>query len=526
MPLGARYSAPCAARASISQDQPTRANSGSVTISGSTSARAKLTQRKVPCQAALPAGSCSSTSRPLPTSVPPDITSAAIAAENGAMRCGAGISLTTSSGRQVAVSRSRAARRNASGGTAGSEFAATRREYGRPPTGRRPTRRGRKPAPVYDFRVVEASSPFLAACRRSQLDERVPVWFMRQAGRSLPEYRTARAGLTMLESCVRPELVAEITLQPVRRYGVDAAILYSDIMVPLYAAGVDLDIVAGTGPVIARPIRAAEDLDQLRDLEPGEVDYVTRAVELAVRELRGLPLIGFAGAPFTLASYLVEGGPSRDYARTKTLMISAPELWERLCVRLADISARFLEVQIAAGVAAVQVFDSWAGALSRSDYERYAAPYSARLLGRVASSGVPRIHFGVGAGELLPAMAEAGADVVGVDWRVPLAEASRRIGDSYAVQGNLDPAYLSAPWPVLVERVRDVITSGAATPGHVFNLGHGVPPDADPDVLARIVDVVHAEGAELRAEARSPGEAGPSLADDTRGIPASRLVGS
>ena len=371
--------------------------------------------------------------------------------------------------------------------------------------------------------MVEASSPFLAACRRSQLDDRVPVWFMRQAGRSLPEYRAVREGLSMLESCVRPELVAEITLQPVRRYGVDAAILYSDIMVPLYAVGVDLDIVAGTGPVIAHPIRAAADLDQLRDLEPADVDYVTKAVEILVGELRGLPLIGFAAAPFTLASYLVEGGPSRDYARTKTLMISEPDLWDRLCVRLADISSRFLELQIAGGAAAIQVFDSWAGALSLTDYQRYAAPHSARLLDRLATTGVPRIHFGVGAGELLTAMAEAGADVVGVDWRVSLAAASGRLGDSYAVQGNLDPAYLSAPWQVLVERVRDVVRSGAAAPGHVFNLGHGVPPDTDPDILARIVEVVQAEGAELRAEARARENTGRSVAEggldvDSRGL--------
>jgi uroporphyrinogen decarboxylase len=374
--------------------------------------------------------------------------------------------------------------------------------------------------------VIEASSPFLAACHRSQQDDRVPVWFMRQAGRSLPEYRAARAGLTMLESCVRPELVAEITLQPVRRYGVDAAILYSDIMVPLYAAGVDLDIVAGTGPVIARPIRTADDLEQVRDLDPADVDYVAKAVELVVAELGGVPLIGFAGAPFTLASYLVEGGPSRDYTRTKTLMLSEPALWHRLCERLADISARFLEVQIAAGASAVQLFDSWAGALSAEDYARYAAPHSARLLARLASTGVPRIHFGVGTGELLPGMAEAGADVVGVDWRVSLAVASGRVGHSYAVQGNLDPAYLAVPWPVLGERVRDVIRSGAAAPGHVFNLGHGVPPDTDPAVLARIVEVVHKEGAELRAEARARAEERRYPAGDARGAPPRQVVGS
>jgi uroporphyrinogen decarboxylase len=328
---------------------------------------------------------------------------------------------------------------------------------------------------------------------------------MRQAGRSLPEYRRARSGLSMLESCAKPELVAEITLQPVRRYGVDAAILYSDIMLPLKAAGVDLDIVPGTGPVMAEPIRTAADVAMLDELTPTDVDYVAEAVRLVVAELRGVPLIGFAGAPFTLASYLVEGGPSREYAKTKTLMVADPALWHELCTRLADISAAFLEVQVRAGAAAVQLFDSWAGSLSALDYARFAQPYSRRLLQRLGSAGAPRIHFGVGTGELLSLMADAGADVVGVDWRLPLGEASGRVGPSYAVQGNLDPALLGAPWPVLADRVREVIRSGAAAPGHIFNLGHGVPPDTDPAVLARIVDLVHAEGAELRAEARAEG---------------------
>lgn len=352
--------------------------------------------------------------------------------------------------------------------------------------------------------MTTSGSSFLAACRRQQHDDRVPVWFMRQAGRSLPEYRRARAGLSMLESCSRPELVAEITLQPVRRYGVDAAILYSDIMLPLKAIGIELEIVSGVGPIIERPIRTNADLARLHDLASGDVGYVHQAVELVVAELKGLPLIGFGGAPFTLASYLVEGGPSRDYAKTKTLMAGEPLLWEKLCNRLADISAAFLEVQIAAGASAVQVFDSWAGSLSRDDYVRSAQPYSQRLLERL-TSGVPRIHFGVGTGELLVSMAEAGADIVGVDWRVSLAEASGRVGEAYAVQGNLDPALLGAPWPVLAERVREVIRSGAAAPGHVFNLGHGVPPDTDPDVLARIVDLVHAEGSALRVEAKAEG---------------------
>jgi len=306
----------------------------------------------------------------------------------------------------------------------------------------------------------------------------------------------------MLESCMRPELVAEITTQPVRRYGVDAAVLYSDIMVPLKAAGVDLNIVSGRGPVIARPVRKPSDLAQLKPLDPERLWYVTEAVELITSQLGDLPLIGFAGAPFTLASYLVEGGPSRDYATTKALMISEPSLWHAMCTRLADLSATFLRTQVAAGAAVVQLFDSWAGSLSAEDYRRYAQPYSARVLQALTETGVPRIHFGVGTSELLVLMGAAGAEVIGVDWRLPLAEASFRVGHRYALQGNLDPAVLSASWSVLSDRVREVITSGAAAPGHIFNLGHGVPPDADPAVLASIVELVHNEGAQLRREAR------------------------
>jgi uroporphyrinogen decarboxylase len=355
------------------------------------------------------------------------------------------------------------------------------------------------------------SSTFLAACRRDHLDDEVPVWFMRQAGRSLPEYRRLRAGIGMLESCRRPDLVAEITLQPVRRHGVDAAIFYSDIMVPLAASGVGVEIVAGTGPVIAEPIRRSADLQRIRPLQNGDLDFVEEAVRLITAELGPTPLIGFAGAPFTLASYLVEGGPSRDYARTKTLMISEPELWHDLCRRLGDLSVAFLQAQLAAGARAVQLFDSWAGSLSAADYLRFVQPHSAEVLQRVRRLGVPMIHFGVGTGELLELMAAAGADVVGVDWRLPLAEASARVGESYAVQGNLDPALLGAPWPVLAERVRRVLRSGAQAPGHVFNLGHGVPPDTDPDVLTRIVELVHAEGAAVRSEAREgrPAEGRP-----------------
>lgn len=346
--------------------------------------------------------------------------------------------------------------------------------------------------------MTPAEPALLAACRRRQTPEQLPIWFMRQAGRSLPEYRAVRDGIPMLTSCTLPDLVAELTLQPVRRYGVDAAIFYSDIMVPLRAVGVDLDIVPGTGPVIAHPIRTVADCAVLRALEPGDVPFVLEAVPVILSELGETPLIGFAGAPFTLASYLLEGGPSRDYAVTKSVMASRPELWHELCSRLAAISAGFLAAQVKAGAAAVQLFDSWAGSLSAADYARYVQPYSAAVLAEVVD--VPRIHFGVGTSELLPMMAAAGADVVGVDWRLPLSAASERIGPDHALQGNLDPALLGAPWPVLAELVREVVRDGARTPGHVFNLGHGVPPNADPDVLSRIVDLVHSEGPALRAE--------------------------
>jgi uroporphyrinogen decarboxylase len=334
-------------------------------------------------------------------------------------------------------------------------------------------------------------SAFLRACRREQPDH-TPVWFMRQAGRSLPEYRRVREGISMLDSCERPELVTEITLQPVRRYGVDAAIFYSDIVVPLKAVGVDLDIVPGVGPVVAEPFRSARDLDRLPELTAADVPYVVEAVRLLVAELGSTPLIGFAGAPYTLASYLVEGGPSKNHERTKALMYGDPELWHALAGRLAAVAGAFLRVQVEAGASAVQLFDSWVGALPLSDYVEYVQPHSAAALGAVADLGVPRIHFGVGTGELLAAMGEAGAEVVGVDFRVALDEASRRVGPQRAVQGNLDPALLFAPTTVLEERVRRTLDAGRAAPGHVFNLGHGVPPDADPGALQRVVDVVHA----------------------------------
>jgi len=336
-----------------------------------------------------------------------------------------------------------------------------------------------------------ADSRFLRACRGLATDT-TPVWFMRQAGRSLPEYHRARGDTTLLEAVARPELVTELTLQPVRRYGVDAAVLFSDIVAPLEAIGFGVDIVAGTGPVIERPFAGPADLQRLRPPDGEDLAHVNEAVRLLTAEL-DVPLIGFAGAPFTLASYVVEGGPSRHHPRTKALMLGDTALWMDLTERLADIAAASLAAQVAAGAAAVQLFDSWAGCLSPDHYRRFAAPASRRVLAAVAELGVPAIHFGVGAGELLADMA-VGADVVGIDWRVPLGAARARLGKSTAVQGNLDPAACLAPWEAVAAEARAVLAANAGRPGHVFNLGHGVLPETDPAILERLVDLVHREG--------------------------------
>ncbi len=333
-------------------------------------------------------------------------------------------------------------------------------------------------------------SVFLKACRREPVPH-TPVWFMRQAGRSLPEYLKVREGIPMLDSCTMPELVAEITMQPVRRHKVDAAVYYSDIVVPLKAIGIDLDIKPGVGPVIAEPVRTRADLARLRDLTPDDVHYVTEAIGLLTAELGSTPLIGFAGAPFTLASYLVEGGPSRNHEHTKALMYGDPELWADLLDRLAEITGAFLKVQIEAGASAVQLFDSWVGALAPADYRRSVLPASAKVFDAVASYDVPRIHFGVGTGELLGLMGEAGADVVGVDWRVPMDEAARRVGPGKALQGNLDPAVLFAPTAAVEAKTQEVLDAAAGLEGHIFNLGHGVMPNMDPDALSRLVEYVH-----------------------------------
>lgn len=329
---------------------------------------------------------------------------------------------------------------------------------------------------------------FLTACR-GETPDAVPVWFMRQAGRSLPEYRKLREGHDILSMCRTPDLATEITLQPVRRLGVDAAILFSDIVVPLLGMGIDVDIKPSVGPVIAEPIRSLGDLDRLRTLEPArDVPFVLETIRLLKEEL-DVPLIGFAGAPFTLASYLVEGGPSKDHRVAKSFMYSEPEAWQKLMDRLAEATLAYLRAQIDAGVDAIQLFDSWAGHLSPSDYERYVLPASASILGGLEGT-VPRIHFGVGTAQLLELMAGAGTEVMGVDWRVPLDSARARLGPDRVLQGNLDPTVCLAPWEVIESHARGVLGQLGGS-RHVFNLGHGVLPETDPDMLKRLVDLVH-----------------------------------
>ena len=337
-------------------------------------------------------------------------------------------------------------------------------------------------------------APFLRACR-GQATERTPVWFMRQAGRSLPEYRAIRGTGTILRAIADPDLATEITLQPVRRYGVDAAILYSDIMTPVHAIGFGVDIEPGVGPVVAEPFRGREDLARLRPLDPeADTPYVLETVRNLVAELP-VPLIAFAGAPFTVASYLLEGRPSRTYVRTKALMHTDEALWFDLMDALADLAIASLRSQVDAGASALQLFDSWAGSWSPQDYERFVRPANTKVLAAFADSGVPRIHFGVNTSELLGLIASAGAEVVGVDWRTPLDAARGRVPDHVGLQGNLDPAIVAAGWGPTEAAVLDVLRRGGGNPGgrggHVFNLGHGVLPETDPETLERVVELVH-----------------------------------
>ncbi len=350
-----------------------------------------------------------------------------------------------------------------------------------------------------------ADSPLITAYRGGT-PSRKPVWFMRQAGRSLPEYKKVREGIGMLESCLKPELASEITLQPVRRHDVDAGIFFSDIVIPLKVAGVDVDIVPGVGPVLGSPVRTAADVAALPTLTDKALEPIREAVRLTVAELGSTPLIGFAGAPFTLAAYMVEGKPSRDHLGPRTMMHANPDTWNALASWAAEASGRFLRAQIEAGASAGQLFDSWAGSLSLADYQEHVQQHSARayafvadLAGPVEDPTVPLVHFGTGTSEILPAMRDAGASVVGVDYRLPLDEAHRRLSSTpgpdgrsaVPVQGNIDPALLNAPWEVLEAHVRQVVEAGRAAPGHVVNLGHGVPPETDPTVLTRVVELIH-----------------------------------
>ena len=344
--------------------------------------------------------------------------------------------------------------------------------------------------------TADADAPFLRAARGEAADH-TPVWFMRQAGRSLPEYRAIRGPGSILDAIAQPELAAEITLQPVRRYGVDAAILYSDIVVPVAAIGFGVDVAPGTGPVVSEPFRSAADLSRLRPLDPeADTPYVLETCRILAKELT-VPLIGFAGAPFTVASYLLEGRPSRTYEHTKSLMYGNEALWHQLLDRLADIAIASLRSQIACGAQAIQLFDSWAGTLSLADYRRFVLPHSTKVFDGIADLDVPGIHFGVDTGELLGAMASAGASldgrfVVGADWRIPIAEARARVGTGVSVQGNLDPVAVLCGWETTHRLAEEVLRSNNGQPGHIFNLGHGVMPATDPAVLEQLVAFVHA----------------------------------
>ncbi len=338
---------------------------------------------------------------------------------------------------------------------------------------------------------MAVSTRFLQACRREPVDA-TPVWFMRQAGRYMPEYRAIREKHSLLEICRQPELAAEVTMQPVRALGVDAAILFADILLPALPLGVGLEFAKGEGPILQHPVRSLSDVERLRQVQP-EIDlgYVMEAIRLLHSELNGLPLIGFCGAPFTLASYIVEGGSSRDFARTKSMMYGAPEAWHALMEKLSALLNTYIVAQIRAGADAVQIFDSWVGALSPQDYLDFVQPYSRRVLSAAEAAGVPVIHFGTGATTLLPAMKAAGGTVIGLDWRIGLDQGWDLVGHDLALQGNLDPAALFAPRPELEKRVRDVLRRAAGRPGHIFNLGHGILQGTPVENVAAAVQMVH-----------------------------------
>ena len=333
--------------------------------------------------------------------------------------------------------------------------------------------------------------PFLSAAKGERALH-TPVWFMRQAGRSLPEYRSVRGEGSILNAIKQPDVAAEITLQPVRRYGVDAAVLYSDIVVPAHAVGFGIDVAPGTGPVASAPLRSATDLSRLRQLEAGDVDYVAETVRILCREL-SVPLLAFAGAPFTVASYLIEGRPSKTYEHTKALMHTDSKLWHSVMERLTQQSVTFIRTQLDAGAAAFQLFDSWAGALGEREYREFVQPHTTSVFSQLKSShpDVPGIHFGIGCDHLLEAMNEVGNAVIGLDWRTPIFKARERLGADTVVQGNLDPALVLAGEHCALAGARRVLEDNQGHPGHIFNLGHGVQPNSDPGVLKAVVDFVH-----------------------------------
>jgi uroporphyrinogen decarboxylase len=336
--------------------------------------------------------------------------------------------------------------------------------------------------------------PFLAAAR-GEAAAHTPVWFMRQAGRSLPEYRKIRGEGSILEAIKQPELAAEFTLQPVRRYSVDAAVLYSDIVVPPHAVGFGIDVAPGTGPVASSPLRTRDDLARLRPLEDSDISYVTDTVDILVKELT-VPLLAFAGAPFTVASYLIEGRPSRTYQNTKRIMHEDSQLWNDIMSRLVQHSVAFISAQLTHGAEAFQVFDSWAGALSRDDYDTFVRPHTTEVFAQIAQRhpGVRGIHFGIGCDHLLESMNSVGNSVIGLDWRTRIRDARTRLGNNTVVQGNLDPALVLAGTDIALRGAQKVLNDNNGHPGHIFNLGHGVQPDTNPDVLKAVVDFVHSGG--------------------------------
>ena len=345
---------------------------------------------------------------------------------------------------------------------------------------------------------MEINDRFLRACRREPVDV-TPVWFMRQAGRYMPEYRAIREKHSLLEICYQPELAAEVTMQPVRALGVDAAILFADILLPVIPLGLGLEFAKGEGPVIGKPVRTMADVAALKAVDAEtDLGYVIEAIRILRRDLR-VPLIGFCGAPFTVASYIIEGGSSREFLKTKTMMYSAPEVWHALMDKLSKVLADYLIAQIRAGAQAVQVFDSWVGALSPQDYESFVLPYSQRVLSAAKAESVPVIHFGTSTTTLLPLMKRAGGDVIGLDWRIPLDDGWARLGYDVAVQGNLDPALLFAPLPEIKKRVHDILRRADGRPGHIFNLGHGILQHTPVENVKAVVDMVH-EYSPTRAE--------------------------